>query len=149
MDFECACYLLITSNSAKYPLAIVEHLLEVLDTSLGGGYNIGCKFGTTLSRSPLGELAEKLKYTSLVGLFHGHAHNRLCQTANLTTYREGVGLKDLEGCERFFSRTNALAGVTRYASTVHQRRLIGQVFRCKDVDMYEQLSELIELCERC
>ncbi|KAF9017025.1 hypothetical protein BDZ89DRAFT_1094376 [Hymenopellis radicata] len=128
---------------AKYPLAIVEYLFKTLGGGLAGGYDIGCKFGTTLNRSPLGPLAKELNYVSLVGSFHGHAHNRLCQTANLTTYREGVSLEDLEGCERFFSRMNAVAGVTRYASKVHRRCLIGQVFRRKDVDTYEQLSKFL------
>ncbi|KAI6153043.1 hypothetical protein BKA82DRAFT_4326878 [Pisolithus tinctorius] len=37
-----------------------------------------------------------------------HAHSRLCQLENLTTYIEGLGLEDLEGCERAFSKSNAL-----------------------------------------
>jgi hypothetical protein len=31
-----------------------------------------------------------------------------------------MGLEDLEGCERFFSRSNAMAGLVRYASTFHR-----------------------------
>jgi hypothetical protein len=32
-------------HSTKYPLAIVELLLEVFGPDIGGGYDIGCKFG--------------------------------------------------------------------------------------------------------
>ena len=93
----------------KYPLAVDEVLLEVLVMALGGGYDIGCKFGTTLNHSELGPLARSLDYRALVGSFHGRAHNRLCQLLFLATYVKGIGLKDLEGCERFFSKLNALA----------------------------------------
>ena len=43
--------------SAKYPLAVVEVLLEVFGPGIGGGYDIRCKFGTTLNCSKLGPLA--------------------------------------------------------------------------------------------
>ena len=95
--------------SAKYPLAVVEVLLEAFGAGIGGGYDIGCKFGMTLNRSELGPLAQALDYRALVGAFHGHAHNHLCQLSFLATYVKGMGLEDLEGCERFFSKSNALA----------------------------------------
>jgi len=50
---------------------VVSRLLDAFGKGLGGGYNIGCKFKTTLSRSSLGEPARLLAHTSLVGLFHG------------------------------------------------------------------------------
>jgi hypothetical protein len=45
---------------------------------LGGGFDIGCQFKTTLAKSPLGPCAHELNYTSLVSSFYGHAHWRLC-----------------------------------------------------------------------
>ncbi|KAG6875524.1 hypothetical protein C0992_003482 [Termitomyces sp. T32_za158] len=60
---------------AKYPLAVVKELLGAFGTRIGGGYDIGCKFGTTLVNSPLGPLTRELEYKALVGSFHGHAHN--------------------------------------------------------------------------
>ncbi|KAK0447956.1 hypothetical protein EV421DRAFT_1889433 [Armillaria borealis] len=104
----------------KYPLAIVEHLLKTLGADLGGGYDIGCKFGTTLSRSPLSSLASEKWYKSLVSGFHGHAHCRLCQTTHLTTYCPGVGCEDLEGCKRLFSKTEQMMDETdTYESLSH------------------------------
>ncbi|KAJ7914653.1 hypothetical protein B0H13DRAFT_1872775 [Mycena leptocephala] len=35
-----------------------------------------------------------------------------------------MGLEDLEGCERFFSKSNALSRSTRYASIFHRRQSI-------------------------
>lgn len=132
------------SPSAKYPLAVVEKLLDVLGAVLGVGYDIGCKFGTTLLRSSLGDRARQLKYHSLVGLFHGHAHNRLCQTEKLGTYVEGMGLEDLETCERFFSKSNKLANATRYASVFHRHQTITSYFQHTDrFETYHNLTTFI------
>ncbi|KAF8981797.1 hypothetical protein BDQ17DRAFT_1262684 [Cyathus striatus] len=75
---------------SKYPLAIVESLLDAFGANLGGGYDIGCQFGTTLSKSALGDHAKALGYRSLVGSFHGHAHNWQCQLSNLATYMANI-----------------------------------------------------------
>jgi len=128
--------------SAKYPLAVVEVLLEALGSDIGGGYDIGCKFGTTLDRSPLGDLARKLNYKALVGSFHGHAHNRLCQLLYLATYVKGMGLEDLEGCERFFSKSNGLASSLRYASVFHRQQKIVEFMQHMDTfETYHNLSK--------
>jgi hypothetical protein len=137
---------IIFLHSAKYPLAVVEHLLKVLPPGLGAGYDCGCKFATTLDRSPLGPQAREKRFKSLVGLFHGHAHNRLCQLSNLGTYVKGMGLEDLEGCERLFRRTNGMAGGFRYASAFHRRQSLAQYFQHLDrYDTYESLSEFFLL----
>jgi hypothetical protein len=130
-------------SSAKYPLAIVEVLLEVFGAGIGGGYDIGCKFRTTLNRSELGPRARALNYKALVGSFHGHAHNRLCQLSFLATYVKGMGLEDLEGCERFFSKSNALASSLRYASIFHRQQKMTEFMKHMDnLETYQNLSKL-------
>ena len=104
---------------SKYPLAIVEKMLEVFGKDLALGYDIGCWLETTIKNSPLGPMAIAMDYCCLVGVFHGHVHNCLCQSWYLATYVKGLGLKDLEGCEHFFSKSNALASSTWYASRFH------------------------------
>ena len=127
---------------AKYPLAVLEYLLQALEDGLGAGYDVGCKFAMTVDRSPLGKLAKEKKFKSLIGLFHGHAHCQLCQLRHLGTYVEGLGLSDLEGCERLFSRTNELAGVYRYASAFHRHQSLRLYFEHLDeVDTPESLSK--------
>ncbi|KAJ7104926.1 hypothetical protein C8R44DRAFT_639890, partial [Mycena epipterygia] len=64
---------------AKYGLAISKALLDAFGSDLGPGYDIGCKFGTTIKNSPLGARAKELNFRMLVGAFHGHTHNRKCQ----------------------------------------------------------------------
>ncbi|KAF6759070.1 hypothetical protein DFP72DRAFT_806955, partial [Ephemerocybe angulata] len=129
-----------SGEQSKYPLAVVEKLLDTFGDGIGCGYDIGCRFGTTLSKSPLGPRAKRLHYRSLVGSFHGHAHNRLCQLSNLAAYVDGMGLEDLEGCEHFFSKSNALAPSVRYMTEFHRRQKIDQYFR--HVDAQETMANL-------
>jgi len=117
---------LLTWIRAKYPLAVIKILLEAFGSDIGGGYDIGCKFGTTLDHSELGNQAHELNYKTLVSSFHGHAHNRLCQTNFLATYVKEMGLEDLESCECFFSKSNALASSIGYASIFHQKQKIAE-----------------------
>jgi hypothetical protein len=118
---------------------VVSKLLDAFGNDLGGGYDIGCRFKTTLSRSMLGQRAQKLNHTSLVGAFHGHAHQRLCQLDHLATYVDGLGLEDLEGCERTFSKSNALASTVRYASVFHWRQAIANYFQHNDTTISTQI----------
>ncbi|THV07308.1 hypothetical protein K435DRAFT_815535 [Dendrothele bispora CBS 962.96] len=131
-----------SGEQAKYALAIIDRLMDVLGERLGGGYDIGCGFKTTISRSPLASKAERLQYTSLVGTFHGHAHCRLCQIDHLGSYVEGNGLEDSEGCERFFSKSNALASSIRHASKFHRRQAIAAF--AEHNDDFETYSNLIK-----
>ncbi|KAF8337774.1 hypothetical protein F5887DRAFT_1063021 [Amanita rubescens] len=129
---------------AKYPLAITSTLLKAFGGDLGLGYDIGCKFGKTIKNSPLGRTAAELNLQCLVGSFHGHAHKRLCQLSYLATYTEGLGLEDLEGCERFFSKSNALARSIRYATVFHRQQAIVNYMRHVDeFETYANLSKFI------
>ncbi|KAJ7310639.1 hypothetical protein DFH08DRAFT_918249 [Mycena albidolilacea] len=110
---------------AKYPLAVTEALLERLGERTGAGYDVGCDFETTLKNSPLGQCTKCKNFRCLVGAFHGHAHNRLCQLCFLATYVEGLGLEDLEGCcpcESFPSATrdHGLCEALRHLPHVRQ-----------------------------
>ncbi|KAG1905546.1 uncharacterized protein F5891DRAFT_976459 [Suillus fuscotomentosus] len=133
-----------SGEQSKYPLAVVSKLLDTFWKDLGGGYDVGCRFKTTLSRSSLGRRAHNLNHTSLVGAFHGHAHRRLCQLNHLTTYIDGLGLEDLEGCERIFSKSNALAASVRYASIFHRRQAIANYFQHNDdFEVYVNLTTFL------
>jgi hypothetical protein len=119
-------------------------LIDIFGQDLALGYDIGCRFKTTVNNA-LGEKARLNRHTCLVGAFHGHAHNRLCQLSFLTTYVEGLGLEDLEGCERFFSKSNALASSTRYSSIFHRRQAIVEYSKHNDTfETYANLSKFIK-----
>ncbi|KAJ7467356.1 hypothetical protein B0H11DRAFT_2306441 [Mycena galericulata] len=129
---------------AKYGFAITNHLLRVLG-ELGLGYDIGCKFGKMVKTHPvLGPLAIDQRFRALVGAFHGHAHNRRCQLCNLSTYVKGVGQEGLETCESFFSKSNALAATTRYATAFHRKQAITTYLKHTDrFDTWQGLSLLL------
>jgi hypothetical protein len=117
-------------------------LLDAFGPKIGGRYDIGCKFGITLAHSPLGHRAKAFKYQALVGSFHGHAHNRLCQLRFLATYIKGMGLEDLEGGERYFSKSNALTGSIRHASVFHHKQKIVEFAKHMDQnETYQNLSK--------
>ncbi|KAJ7156363.1 hypothetical protein C8R46DRAFT_1226584 [Mycena filopes] len=129
---------------AKYPLAIFNELLKTCDANVGAGYDIGCGHCTTLWKSPLGHKALLKNFLMLVGAFHGHAHNRLCQLWFLATYITGLGLEDLEGCERFFSGSNKMAGSVRHATAFHRLQTITSYFAHSDShEAYANLSKFI------
>jgi hypothetical protein len=120
--------------------------MNVFGKNLGGGYDIGCQFKTTLNKSSLGPLARLLQHTCLVGAFHGHAHRRLCQLFSLTTYIKGLGLEDLKTCERTFSKSNSLASPLRYASIFHCQQAIDSYFEHNDdFKVYANLCESLHL----
>ncbi|KAJ7885442.1 hypothetical protein B0H13DRAFT_2235276 [Mycena leptocephala] len=118
-------------------VAITDALLDAFGPDLGEGYDIGCGFETTIKNSPIREKARRLNLRALVGAFHGHAHNRMCQLRFLTTY-------DLEGCERFFSKSNTLSRSTRYASVFHRRQSIATYMAHVDnFETYVNLSKFL------
>ncbi|KAJ7723600.1 hypothetical protein B0H14DRAFT_3098274 [Mycena olivaceomarginata] len=151
--FPCLCrhsFVLVAMDMvksgelAKYGFTITAHLLNVLG-EVATSYDIGCKFGKMVRMHPvLSSLASANNYKSLVGAFHSHAHCRRCQLKNLTTYVKGVGLEDLEECESFFSKSNALASRTRYSTTFHRQQAITTYLKHADmVDAYQGLLTVL------
>jgi hypothetical protein len=109
---------------SKYGLSIVNHLLNVLG-EIALGYDIGYKLGELVKAHPaLKDIACEKDFRALIGAFHSHGHNRLCGLDNLMIYVKGVGLEALETCELFFSKSNALASTTCYASRFHRQQAI-------------------------
>ncbi|KAF8156907.1 hypothetical protein B0H34DRAFT_783174 [Crassisporium funariophilum] len=136
--------MVVSGELSKYPLATAEALLDAFGVKIGGGYVIGCKFGITLARSPLGPRAQELKYKALVGSFYKHTHNRLCQLCFLATYAKGMGLEDLKGGEQFFSKSNALASAIQHTSVFHWKQKIVTFVKHMDQNKtYQNLSEFL------
>ncbi|KAJ7703823.1 hypothetical protein B0H16DRAFT_1668373 [Mycena metata] len=129
---------------SKYALAACAELLEDLNRGVGSGYDVGCGSASTLFNSPLSAKALLKKFMFLVGAFHSHAHNRLCQLLYLATYVSGLGLEDLEGCERFFSKSNLMAASVRYASVFHRRQILANYFKHFNTnETYANLSKFL------
>lgn len=134
-------FIYFTDIRAKYPLAIIDKLLTVYGTNGECAYDIGCAFTKTLGNSTIGPRAQDLGFRLMVGAFHGHAHNRMCQLDWHPMYITGTGHSEGEGCEHVFSASNALARGTRHASTFHRHQTIEQHFAFWNDDKYANLSK--------
>ncbi|KAJ2970863.1 hypothetical protein NUW54_g12636 [Trametes sanguinea] len=151
--FVCACRhgfvqkateMVRSGELAKYPLAEVDHIIDVHGRDTGCGYDIGCSFWETVKNSPL--LSKKAAAASIhfvVCAFHGYAHNRLCQLANHPLYIDGYGIEDLEVMERLFSSSNNVARLIRYASPFHWMQSLDLHFMQWDEDKYAELSNFL------
>ena len=120
----------------KYPLAIVNQLIDQFGSDIGLGYDIWCAFVKTLQRSCLGPKTVAFRLQGVVPAFHGHAHNRLCQVFWHPLFIDDVGIEDFEGCERCFNDSNELAPVTRLATPFHRKQQIDEHFDFKDLDKH-------------
>ncbi|KAF7325532.1 hypothetical protein MKEN_00402500 [Mycena kentingensis (nom. inval.)] len=138
------CDMINSGEAAKYGLATIAHLLEVLGACLIG-YDIGCQFHAWAMKNPkLAPLYLRTLCKAIVGAFHGAGHHRLCQLVNLPLYNKGCGLEAMENGEPFFSKSNALAGVTRYATRFHRQQAIVEYLAHSDVyDAYANISSLL------
>ncbi|KAG1802115.1 uncharacterized protein HD556DRAFT_1429739 [Suillus plorans] len=128
---------------AKYPLAIISNVIDVLGERTLGAYDIGCGFQSTIRASRLGDAFERQKCRMCVDAFHGYAHNYLCQTKNHPNGIVGAGIEDFGTIERFFSASNAIAPVIRYASSYRRHVFLDLFFKQWDEDKYLNLGTMI------
>ncbi|RPD53405.1 hypothetical protein L226DRAFT_548449 [Lentinus tigrinus ALCF2SS1-7] len=105
------CDMIRSGELMKYPLAIINKLLEVYGPDILVGYDIGCEFSKTLHHSSLGPRIEE-------------HHNCGCQVRFHPLYFVGAGKEDFEECERLFSESNGLASGTRLATPFHRCQAI-------------------------
>ncbi|KAJ3765228.1 hypothetical protein FB446DRAFT_795258 [Lentinula raphanica] len=150
-----ACDMIKSGELYQYPLSLLAIYFgaekaqrlqlgqEAPKGKMAVAYDIMCKFSKTVKRSPLSPLAQWAKFLPVIGTMHGYAHERACQLIFLMLYVVGVGLEDGEGCERYFSTSNALASVTRYQSSFHRRQSIAEFAYYHDIQTYANLSKFI------
>lgn len=123
---------------------MTNHIMDAHDDNdIVIGYDIGCAFTGTASRSSLGPRIQARGLSFVVNAFHGYAHNRLCQTMFHILYRQGCGIEDLETMERIFSASNNVARTIRYASEFHWMQALDLHFRQWDEEKYFELSTFI------
>ncbi|KAJ7697754.1 hypothetical protein B0H14DRAFT_3529204 [Mycena olivaceomarginata] len=120
---------------AKYPLAVVQELLDTFGMNLGAGYDVGSHFGATVENSELGEQARRNNLRCLVGSFHGHAHNRLCQLsflATITTYA------------KHFNSFETYANLSKFLCTNYRQALGILKTEPEGVDSYAWFHEWLQ-----
>jgi Kyakuja-Dileera-Zisupton transposase len=141
---NCTNMLLVFSDtnydrSAKYPLSVVNKVLDVFPARPGLGYDIGCSFTQTVMRSSIAEKAKEKQLHLVIPSFHGYAHKHVCQLSYHPLYVSGFRIEDLETAERIFSSFNGLANTTRYATRFHRHQAIDLYARQHDDDKYQEL----------
>lgn len=100
-----------------------------------------------MNASSISAKARSHQHQFVVNSFHGHAHNCRCQLWFHPLYRSGLGLEDLETCERVFSGSNAVAPVIRHASYFHWLQFVDLHFRQWDADRYLELSKVFQVLD--
>ncbi|EIW56750.1 uncharacterized protein TRAVEDRAFT_127597 [Trametes versicolor FP-101664 SS1] len=128
---------------AKYPLAIVAKILDVIGGKNAVGYDIGCTFEKTVENSSLGTAFAESGSRFCVNAFHGYSHAYHCQVRFHPNCIEGIGLEDLETLERVFGDSNELGPVTRYATPYRRHVLIDMFFHQRDAEKYANLGLMI------
>ncbi|KAG2119870.1 uncharacterized protein F5147DRAFT_742122 [Suillus discolor] len=129
---------------AKYPLAIVAKVLEVIGERTLGAYDIGCGFSSMVHASSLGTTFTEMQSRLYVDSFHGYAHNYVCQTQHHHPLGiESAGLEDFGIAECIFSASNALAPVIHYASAYCHHMFLDLFFKQWDEDKYTNLGTML------
>ena len=126
---------------AKYPLAMINKLLDVHGANQAIGSDIGCSLTTTVAASSIQDKASCNNLILAINAFHGHAHNCKCQLVNHPLYLCGFGLEDLETCEQIFSSSNATAPLIHHTSHFHYVQYLDLHFNQWDMDRYLELGK--------
>jgi len=115
--------------------------MTIYSWDMGVAYDIACTFNTIVRTSSLGPRALELNLHFMVGSFHGHALNCLCQLAWHPLHISGTSYSEGEGCEHIFSSSNDQAWTTRHATRFHWHQSLEEHFDFWDQDKYAALGE--------
>ncbi|KAG1726792.1 uncharacterized protein EDB91DRAFT_1239604 [Suillus paluster] len=116
-------------RSGEAPL--IDRLLDVCGADQAIGHDIACSSRKTIASSSIGAKAAELKLQVVVNA---------CQLRNHPLYLNGLGLEDLETCERIFASSNSAAVLIRHASPFHWMQYLDLHFDQWDVDRYTELT---------
>ncbi|KAI0038469.1 hypothetical protein FA95DRAFT_1662786 [Auriscalpium vulgare] len=128
---------------AKYALASLNAIMKTYGDDQAVGYDIGCSMHSTVLSTSLADEAKARRLHLIVNAFHGYAHNRRCQLLFHILYQLGMGIEDLETCERIFSSLNGVARTVRHASYFHWLQFLDLHLHRWDEDRYAELSRFI------
>ena len=117
----------MTSAGEKqyYALALIKKLFENIPPTLTVGllYDIACQLHRSfVKRDFLPQYSARLTFG--ISVFHAYGHQWPCQVVYHPRKREGFGLSDGEGCERFWSYIKKLIPTLRMSgvSSHHRNR---------------------------
>jgi Kyakuja-Dileera-Zisupton transposase len=117
--------------------------MDVLDDQLLFGSDIVCSLQKTVAASLLGERFKAKQCRCCLNVMHGYTHNWACQKANHPNLIKCLSLKDLETLEHIFSTSNAVTGITCYATPYRRLVFIDMFFRQWDEEKYLNLGTML------
>ncbi|KAJ6505166.1 hypothetical protein C8R45DRAFT_817754 [Mycena sanguinolenta] len=99
----------------QYIVALMEEVLEQLppQATVIQGYDVGCSTDRSLNLYPILRPGLRERVSFIINAMHSYGHQWICQLFYSPRLRHGVGVTDLEGVERFWSRIRKLIGMTR------------------------------------
>ena len=128
-------------HRSKYPLVILQFLLELFGNHQALVYDIGCAFKVTASRNPiLKPLLDLKQMQFFIPAWHSWSHNCKCQLQHHPLHIEGLGLEDCKVCEHLFSYTNHGAWVLHFTMKFHWMQGIDLILQYWDSTKYANLS---------
>ncbi|KAJ7080173.1 hypothetical protein B0H15DRAFT_997436, partial [Mycena belliarum] len=99
----------------RYIIAMVEEVASLLPPSatVVQAYDVGCVTDHSLNLFPILTSDIRKRISFVINGMHAYGHHWACQLVYSPRFREGMGLADHEGVERFWSRIRKLIPLTR------------------------------------
>ncbi|THG99052.1 hypothetical protein EW026_g3227 [Hermanssonia centrifuga] len=133
------CDMIRSGELRKYPLAIVNRLMDTFGKKIGLAYDMGCDLQKTLMSSSLGARARELELRLLVPAFHGHAHNRKLIFDN---YKQALTIIHQDGSDlEVLSMTLGTTAKDYEQDIIHERKYL-QALKSEPAEMSLQLDYL-------
>ncbi|KAJ7841922.1 hypothetical protein B0H14DRAFT_2359849 [Mycena olivaceomarginata] len=99
----------------KYIVALMEEMNDHLppQATILQSYDVGCVTDHSFNLFPILREGFRQRVSFIINAMHAFGHRWVCQIVYNPRFREGVGLSDMEGVERFWSRIRKLIPLTR------------------------------------
>ncbi|KAJ6451750.1 hypothetical protein C8R45DRAFT_848226, partial [Mycena sanguinolenta] len=109
------CEMDTPGEQQKYIVALLEELNGYLppQATIVEGYDVGCVTDHSFNLYPILREGFRARVSFIINAMHSFGHQWVCQMVYSPRLRRGIGLTDLEGVERFWSRIRNLIPITR------------------------------------
>ncbi|KAJ7739076.1 hypothetical protein DFH07DRAFT_752302, partial [Mycena maculata] len=99
----------------RYIIAMLEEVFALLppEATVLQAYDVGCVTDHSLNLFPILHPEIRKRVSFIINGMHAYGHHWACQLVYSPRFREGMGLADHEGVERFWSRIRKLIPLTR------------------------------------
>ncbi|KAJ7801139.1 hypothetical protein B0H14DRAFT_2386691, partial [Mycena olivaceomarginata] len=109
------CNIDTPGEQQRYIIAMVEEVVSLLPpvATVLEAYDVACCTDHSLNLFPILSADIRKRVSFVINGMHAYGHHWACQLVYNPKFREGMGLADHEGVERFWSRIRKLIPLTR------------------------------------